>query len=344
MRTRKSDRDLTPEQRRRELIDLLGSAAARMPNAVAIPHDPPRKKPSKSGQTRLDVSAEMPLSVSTSKETDRPARCDCHAPACAQVDPAGRTARIFRGMDETIQALIDLHRGLARQGPGDARVSRQILAELPTMPAKPRIVDLGCGAGAGAMLLAEYFDAPVTAVDLAQPFLDDMMQRAGARGLADRVHPLACDFADLPLAPGSVDLLWSEGAAYNLTFAGALEKWRPLLAPRGVAGISELSWFTDDIPDEPRRYWEAAYPAMADEATNIAHAHAAGFDVLGTRRLPAQAWWDHYYNPLLERMAALSDPDATMQAVIAEVQAEIDLFRQYRACYGYTFYVLTSGA
>ena len=65
MRTRKSDRDLTPEQRRRELIDLLGSAAARMPNAVAIPHDPPRKKPSKSGQTRLDVSAEMPLSVST---------------------------------------------------------------------------------------------------------------------------------------------------------------------------------------------------------------------------------------------------------------------------------------
>jgi hypothetical protein len=44
-----SDRNLTPEQRRRvspeqrrrELIDLLGSAAARMPDAVAIAHDPP---------------------------------------------------------------------------------------------------------------------------------------------------------------------------------------------------------------------------------------------------------------------------------------------------------------
>jgi hypothetical protein len=40
-----SHRDLTPEQRRRELIDLLGSAAARMPNAVAIPHDPPTEPP-----------------------------------------------------------------------------------------------------------------------------------------------------------------------------------------------------------------------------------------------------------------------------------------------------------
>jgi len=66
MRTRKSDRDLAPEQRRRELIDLLGSAAARMPNAVAIPHDPPHEKPSESDQTRLDVSAEMPLSVTAS--------------------------------------------------------------------------------------------------------------------------------------------------------------------------------------------------------------------------------------------------------------------------------------
>ena len=101
MRTRKSDRDLTPEQRRRELIDLLGSAVARMLKSRSIPccdrgplrndgagshlraavskshdfaaaartrdsgHASPREKPSQTGQTRLDVSAEMPLSVTT---------------------------------------------------------------------------------------------------------------------------------------------------------------------------------------------------------------------------------------------------------------------------------------
>ena len=247
-------------------------------------------------------------------------------------------------MDEYIEALIDLHRGIGREGPGDVAFSRQILAELPTLPPKPRIVDLGCGSGAGALLLAEHFDVPVTAVDLAQPFLDAMMEQARARGLADRIHPLACDVADLPLDPGSVNLLWSEGAAYNLTFAGALEKWRPLLAPNGVAVISEMTWFTDDIPDAPRRYWEEAYPAIADEAENTARAKAAGFDVVSTTRLPAQAWWDNYYNPMLERIASMDNPDSTMHPVIAEMQTEIDLFRLYSQHYGYTFYVLTPTA
>jgi len=247
-------------------------------------------------------------------------------------------------MDEYIKALIDLHRGVGREGPGDLAFSRQILAELPPLPAKPRIVDLGCGSGAGALLLAEHFDVPVTAVDLGQPFLDQMMEQAQTCGLADRIHPLACDFADLPIEPASVDLLWSEGAAYNLTFAGALEKWRPFLAPNGVAVISEISWFTNDVPEEPRQYWAEGYPAMADESENTARAKAAGFDVVRTCRLPAQAWWDNYYNPMLERIAAMSNPDATMQAVIDEMQTEIDLFRQYSQHYGYTFYVLTAAS
>ncbi|MCC6240800.1 MAG: class I SAM-dependent methyltransferase [Phycisphaerales bacterium] len=245
-------------------------------------------------------------------------------------------------MDGYIKALIDLHRGVGREGPGDLEFSRQILAELPSLPAKPRIVDLGCGSGAGALLMAEYFGVPVTAVDLAKPLLDAMMEQARARGLSGRIHPLACDFSDLPMEPSSIDLLWSEGAAYNLMFAGALKKWRPLLAPNGVAVISELTWFTDKVPDQPRRYWERAYPAIADEAGNTACAKAAGFDVVSTRRLPAEAWWDNYYNPMLERIAAMSNLDATMQTVIDEMQSEIDLFRHHSQHYGYTFYVLTT--
>jgi len=102
MRTRKSAPALTERQRRRQIIDLLASHVARMPEAVAVsaPCDgetdadsdagsvdkvlqrqvskshvfacpPPAsdRRPeelSESGQTRLDVSAEMPLSVSTS--------------------------------------------------------------------------------------------------------------------------------------------------------------------------------------------------------------------------------------------------------------------------------------
>ncbi len=73
MRTRKSEPQLTPQQRRKELIDILGMPAARMPLAlsncegatVTTPPDPPDEKLSETGQTRLDVSAERPLSVTT---------------------------------------------------------------------------------------------------------------------------------------------------------------------------------------------------------------------------------------------------------------------------------------
>ena len=102
MRTRKSAPMLTEGQRRRQIIDLLAGHLARMPEAVAVssPREVetgpgqscqgvtaaslkvsrfrgsasasdaatigPAEKLSEFGQTRLDVSAEMPLSVSTS--------------------------------------------------------------------------------------------------------------------------------------------------------------------------------------------------------------------------------------------------------------------------------------
>jgi hypothetical protein len=60
---------LTARQRRNELIAIISIAAASMPLAIAIPSDPAHpshiKKTSKSGQTCLDVSTEMPLSVTT---------------------------------------------------------------------------------------------------------------------------------------------------------------------------------------------------------------------------------------------------------------------------------------
>jgi hypothetical protein len=54
--------------------------------------------------------------------------------------------------------------------------------------------------------------------------------------------------------------------------------------------------------------------------------------------------WYNYYDPMLERIAAMSNPDATMQTVIEEMRTEIDLFRHYSRHYGYTFYVLTATA
>jgi SAM-dependent methyltransferase len=244
-------------------------------------------------------------------------------------------------MDEKIGALIECHRGLERQGPGDAAFSRQLLSLLPALPPDPCIVDLGCGTGAGALLLAEHYRAPVTAVALCRAFLDELDERASARGLRELVRTVEADIGSLGWPRGRVHLLWSEGSAYNLTFAGALAAWRPLLAPGGVAVISELSWFSDRAPAEALAYWRDAYPAIAGEAENAARAKAAGFELLGLRRLPSQAWWDHYYGPLQARINGLK-PEAgeVMRTVIKEVEAEMALFRAHSDYYGYSFYLL----
>ena len=243
--------------------------------------------------------------------------------------------------DKQIAALIDLHRGLKRQGPGDEAFSRQILSLLPQFSQPPKIADLGSGTGAGTFLLIEWFNTRVCAVDFSQDFLDELEAHAEARGLQDRVQTVQGDMGNLNWTPASIDLLWSEGAAYNLTFAGALGTWRPLLTKGGVAVISEISWFSENIPAPVWNYWKNAYPAISTEAENSEKAAAAGFEVLGVHRLPSSAWWENYYNPLKEKIASIkANADEVMASVIQDVEAEMALFQRYSDTYGYSFYVL----
>jgi serine/threonine-protein kinase HipA len=243
--------------------------------------------------------------------------------------------------DGIIKALIELHRGIERQGPGDEAFSRQILSMLPKLPEDPRIADFGCGAGAGALILAEYFQVKVTAVDFSAPFLTDLKARAKARGLDHLIRTVEADMGALDWPAASLDLLWSEGAAYNLTFEGALKTWRSLMTTGGVSVISEITWFEEDIPAELMQYWQTMYPQIAGETENAKRASTAGYEVLGIHRLPSQAWWSNYYHPLLERMDDVKpSADSAMQEVIAETEVEIDLFRRYSDYYGYAFYLL----
>lgn len=241
--------------------------------------------------------------------------------------------------DDYIAALIKLHEGVEFKGPGEKAVTQAIMEHLPGLPPRARVADLGCGSGVATLLLARHFGGVVKAVDLCEPFIDELRRNAVAAGLAKHIEATSADMGTLDWPPESLDLIWSEGAAYNLGFARALELWRPLLAPGGLAVISELSWFSDARPAPALEYWQAAYPGMGSEAENRVHAERAGFDVLEIRRLPAECWWRNYYDPLTARMKEVERTPA-MAAVIEETGAEMELFRRFSDDYGYSFYVL----
>lgn len=71
-RTRKSAPELTADQRRRQIIDILSAHLARMPVAIAIPsesppeseHDRAERKLCQNSQMGLELSANGWLSVS----------------------------------------------------------------------------------------------------------------------------------------------------------------------------------------------------------------------------------------------------------------------------------------
>lgn len=243
--------------------------------------------------------------------------------------------------EKYIEALIRLHSGLERQGPGDSDFSDYIIKQLPELPPNPRIADIGCGAGAGALILAKKYQSKVKAVDFSNEFLGQMMHLARLEGLEHLIEPIECDMGKLVWESETIDLLWSEGAAYNITFEGALEAWRPLMVANGIALISEMNYFSNDVPEIVAHYMKNAYPGIKTESKNVDLINSSGFEVLAVHRLPSKAWWDNYYDPLRENIRALKDSsDNVMQAVISETEEEMEFFKEYEKDYGYTFYIM----
>ncbi|RST18293.1 GNAT family N-acetyltransferase [Streptomyces sp. WAC05374] len=241
-------------------------------------------------------------------------------------------------------AFFALHHGLPRQGPGSDDTTRRLLAPASLagpLPERPRVLDLGCGPGRSALLLAAEAGAGggrVTAVDLHEPFLDELRRAARERGLADAVRTVRADMAELPYPDGSFDLVWAESSAYSIGFDRALASWRRLLAPGGTLVVTECEWTADDPSPAARAFWDRHYP-LRTTAANTAAAVAAGYHVIGTYRQP-ESDWEEYYGPLAERAAAADPAAPGMGEALAATRAEIALRREHGTEYGYTGYVL----
>ncbi len=239
------------------------------------------------------------------------------------------------------QALFRLFETMPRQGPGSDACTREALRRLPALPAAARVLDLGCGTGASTLVLAATLRTSIIAVDTHQPFLDRLRATAQARGLASLIETRCADMRAPGVPPGSVDLLWSEGALYLLGFEEGLRLWRPLLAPGGCVVASECSWLCAAPPAEAAAFFGAGYPGMAGIGENVERARSAGFDPIDHFTLPAQAWWDELYTPLEARIAQLAPAaDPALAAVIDETRREIELYRTQGDSYGYVFYLL----
>ncbi|MDP7028816.1 MAG: class I SAM-dependent methyltransferase [Phycisphaerales bacterium] len=242
-----------------------------------------------------------------------------------------------------MEAFFTLHSNIPREGPGSDEATREAIRRLPPLPPAPRILDLGCGPGKQTLVLARHFRTLITAVDLHAPYLDRLCQSAAAEGLADVVETRLGRMEELQEPPGSVDLIWIEGAIYMVGFAAGLRLWRQLLRDGGLVVASEATWFTDAPPADVRSFWREEYPAMTTVDGNIKRAAECGFEVLDHFALPTSAWWDEYYTPLSERMAQLRQAamaDSDLANVLDETEREMAMHERHSDSYGYVFYLM----
>lgn len=245
--------------------------------------------------------------------------------------------------NELTDAFFDVQSDLPRQGPGDGDSTRRALALCNPLPTKPRVLDIGCGPGAQTLVLAGGLkDARITAIDIHQPYLEELKTRATVAGVSDRVTAKNLSMEEMGFASETFDLIWAEGSAYIMGFAKAVMAWKPLLKETGFLAVTELVWLTDDRPFEAADFFRHEYPAMTDRAGVVENIRVAGYELVDTFTLPDSAWWDAYYTPLLARLPALESKyagDAASLSVIAAARREVEVRRRFASSYGYEFFV-----
>ena len=160
--------------------------------------------------------------------------------------------------DFELKLICDFFSNMERQGPGSPDVTLKALSFIDNLTEKSLIPD----------------------------FIDIFNHNAKQSGLQDRVKGIVGSMDNLPFQNEELDLIWSEGAIYNIGFERGLNEWRRYLKPGGYIAVSESSWFTDERPAEINDFWVNAYPEIDTIPGQVAKIHKAGYLPVATFILP----------------------------------------------------------
>lgn len=239
--------------------------------------------------------------------------------------------------------LIDLHKDAHRQGPGgDAETELALNLAMINRAEPLKIADIGCGTGASTILLARLLNARITAVDFLQDFLDVLEKRAEETGVGGRISTLARSMDDLPFADEELDVIWSEGAIYNIGFEKGIAEWRRFLKAGGLLVASEITWLTDSRPEELQEYWNSEYPEIDVASAKIRILEKHGFSPVGYFVLPEHCWLDEYYRPMQARFEEFLNRNGNSKEareIVNAEQHEIDLYETYKSHISYGVYI-----
>ena len=245
--------------------------------------------------------------------------------------------------DDQLRLLMDLHGSHPRQGPGGAAETRKAMT-LAGLDGSRRlkIADIGCGTGASTLVLAGELDADIVAVDFLPEFLAELQARAREHGVDQKIRTLSCPMDALPFADGELDVIWSEGAVYNMGFEAGVSAWSRFLKPGGKLVVSEITWLSAARPAEIQAHWEKEYPEIGLASAKIGVLERHGYIPEAYFFLPKHCWMENYYRPLqdgFDDFLRRNDHSDPAREIVAGERDEIALYEQHSDFYSYGFYI-----
>lgn len=238
--------------------------------------------------------------------------------------------------------ICEYFSSLERQGPGSPEATLKARSFIDNLTNQSRIADLGCGTGGQTMILARNAPGQITGIDLFPGFIHLFNRNAECLHLQNRVKGIIGSMDKLPFQQEELDLIWPEGAIYNIGFEFGLNTWKQYLKSGGYLAVSEVSWFTSERPDEINDFWMDAYPQIDTIPNKVALMQKAGYIPVATFILPENCWTEHFYAPQAKAQEEFLKKHAGNKAaeeLVASERHEMQLYHTYKDYYGYVFYI-----
>jgi ubiquinone/menaquinone biosynthesis C-methylase UbiE len=238
--------------------------------------------------------------------------------------------------------ICEYFSAMERQGPGSREVTIKALSFVDNLTSGSRIADIGCGTGGQTMVLAQHAPGKITGIDLFPVFIDLFNANARKMNLQDRVKGVVGSMDKLTFDNEELDLIWSEGAIYNIGFERGLNEWKRFLKSGGYIAVTEASWFTDDRPDEIDAFWKDAYPEIDTIPKKVAQMQKAGYIPVASFILPENCWTEHFYVLQIQAQEIFLDKykgNKAAEELVANERHEAVLYSKYKEYYGYVFYI-----
>jgi ubiquinone/menaquinone biosynthesis C-methylase UbiE len=184
--------------------------------------------------------------------------------------------------------------GIESLTPGGLAITR-LLAQQCGINATSQVLDVGCGFGAAACLLAESLKCKVIGIDVDMTLVMEGKRRVAEKRLDDFVQIKVMDAHQLDFPDASMDVVISEGVISGLNVNTVLKEIARVLKPGGMFGMSDAMWKRENVPLFVLEAWGGQGASIQIIEKKIALLKQLGFDIRYTKDISSEL--DDYYLP-----------------------------------------------